>query len=159
MQPSNRLDRKSFATFVQSVSSRFLFNASSIPDTKSSAVRNLLQRVAPVNDPSIDRNVHVLKRPFLSRFTVVSFAFVPCICTFGKISCHVYSTGSFIISRTPSYSDRVKMLLWAEDKLKQFGNQPPTRDKKKSSSVDFPQPGGTLNANMSNLSSIKSCND
>ena len=46
-----------------------------------------------------------------------------------------------------------------EDKLKQFGNQPPTRDKKKSSSVDFPQPGGTLNANMSNLSSIKSCND
>ena len=40
-----------------------------------------------------------------------------------------------------------------------YENQPPTRDKKKSSSVDFPQPGGTLNANMSNLSSIKSCND
>ena len=159
MQPSSLRERKSFTTFVHRVSNRFLFNASSIPDTRSSAVRNLLQRVAPVNEPSMDLNVQVLNRPFLSRLTVVSFAFVPCISIFGKISCHVYSTGSLIISKTPSYRERVRMLLCADDKLKSLGNHPPTSERKKSSRVDFPQPGGTLSANISSLSSIRSCKD
>ena len=120
-----------------SVSSRFLFSASSMPDTKSSAVKKRFARVAPVSEPSIDLIVHVLNRPGRSRFIVVSLAFVPWTVAPGNISCHVYSTGSLRISRIPSYSDLVRMAECADDRLKSFGYHPPTSESAKISIVEL----------------------
>ena len=157
LHPNFFLDFRSFVYACHNLSNRSLLMASSMPLTRSSAVRSFSQRVAPVSDAPIARQVREEKRCFLPISIVCSFAFVIPAPTFGNTSVHKYSVLSLSIAKTPSYMEFVSIPLCPEASDGLSGYFPRLHECRNISNVDLPVPGGSEIASISSLPSIKSC--